>query len=442
MSKNDRPRDWSVPVREGLYSLPSFTIHGRHRTARWDFDHHVVPPMSASSTYRLDSSERGALGFCDFPEASSHDFKRPPILIYDRLDEPVRAMLEDRLAFVEGGQMGVAFATGMGAICAAQGVLISAGQHILAHQVLYGCTYSLLTNWWPRFGVSSDYVDMTDPANVARAIRPETRVVYFETPVNPTLDLIDIQAVVRVAKQVNSRRPPEERVSVVVDNTFATPYCQRPLELGVDLVVHSLTKGLGGFGTDMGGVVIGSKRHESDLLLFRKDFGAALSSRSAWPLLVYGIPTLELRMRRQAKSAARVAEYLSGRPEVERVVFPGREDFRQRELYLRQMRDFEGNPAPGSLIYFVLKGSAKDAYERGKALVDDVARNAYTLTLAVSLGQIRTLIEMPSSMTHAVVPEEAKAGGGIDPGGIRLSVGIESPEDIIRDLEACFARIG
>ena len=137
-----------------------------------------------------------------------------------------------------------------------------------------------------------------------------------------------------------------------------------------------------------------------------------------------------------------MAEYLAGRPEVERVAFPGREDFPQRDLYLKQMRDFEGNPAPGTLIYFVLKGSAEEAHERGRALVDDAARNAYTLTLAVSLGQIRTLIEMPSSMTHAVVPEEAKVGGGIDPGGIRLSIGIESPEDIIRDLEACFARIG
>jgi cystathionine beta-lyase/cystathionine gamma-synthase len=290
--------------------------------------------------------------------------------------------------------------------------------------------------------VATDYVDMTDPQNLARAIRPETRAIYFETPVNPTLDLIDISAVVRIAKQVNGQRPPGERISVVVDNTFATPFCQRPLELGVDLVVHSLTKGLGGFGTDMGGVVIGSRRHESDLLLFRKDFGAALSSRSAWPLLVYGLPTLELRMQRQEQNAARVAEFLAGRPEVERVAYPGREDFPQRDLFLRQMRDFDGNPAAGNLIYFVLKGSVEEAYQRGRALVDDVARNAYTLTLAVSLGQIRTLIEMPASMTHAVVPEEAKAGGGIDPGGIRLSIGIESPDDVIRDLEACFARIG
>ncbi len=417
------------------YSRRSFLVHGRMHTGQWDYSHHVVPPMSASSTYRLSSADRGAAGFCGFATPSTHDFHRTPTYIYDRLDEPTRAMLEDRVASIEGGAMGIAFSTGMGAISAAIGALVRAGDEIVAHRTLYGCTYSLLTNWFPRFGVTTRYVDLVEIGSVEAALGPRTRVVYFETPVNPTLDLIDLEATCTAVKRANRDRRPQERIHVVVDNTFASPLCQRPLEFGVDLVVHSLTKNLGGFGTDMGGIVIGSRRYESDLLLFRKDFGAALASKAAWPILVYGVPTLAIRMRQEQANARRIADRLASHPKVARVIYPGRDDFPQLELARRQMRDFEGNFAPGNMIYFVLEGRGEAAWRRGRRMVDHIARNAYSITLAVSLGQIRTLVEMPSSMTHAVVPEDAKEAGHIDPGGIRLAVGIEDADDVVRDLE-------
>jgi cystathionine beta-lyase/cystathionine gamma-synthase len=428
-TRDDRPR-----------SMRSFLVHGRPHTEQWDFSHHVIPPISSSSTFRLESAERGASGFCGFAEPASHHFHKTPIYIYERLDEPTRAMLEDRLSVAEGGSMGIAFSTGMGAIAAAIGILVRHGDEIVAHRTLYGCTYSLLTNWMPRFGVESKYVNLVNLVELEEAIGPKTRVVYFETPVNPTLDLIDLDGVTRIVKSANRGRKPEERIHVVVDNTFASPRCQRPLEFGVNLVVHSLTKNLCGFGTDMGGVVVGPRSYESDLLMFRKDFGAALSSKAAWPILVYGLPTLDLRMRREQENAGRISEFLADHPKVARVVYPGREDFPQSDLARRQMRDFDGNFAPGNMLYFVLKGEAEEAWRRARTLVDHVAKHAYTITLAVSLGQVRTLIEMPSSMTHAVVPEEAQVAGHIDPGGLRLAVGVEEAEDILRDLDEALAQ--
>lgn len=421
------------PARRG--TLRSFMIHGHPRTGKWDFSHHVVPPLSSSSTYRLDSAARGAAGFVGFPDPSTHHYHRTPIYIYDRLDEPTRSMLEDRLAVVEGAQMGVAFSTGMGAISASIGMLVKRGDRVVAHRALYGCTYSLLTNWMPRFGVQTKYVNMLDPAQVERAITARTRVVYFETPINPTMELIDIAEICRRVKRVNRKRKADDRVHVIVDNTFASPFCQRPLELGVDLVVHSLTKNLCGFGTDMGGVVIGPLKYESDLLMFRKDFGAALASKAAWPILVYGLPSLDIRMRQEQVNARKVADFLAEQPKVSYVRYPGREDFPQKDLARRQMKDFDGNFAPGNMIYFVMKGKEKRSAERARRLVDHVATNAYSITLAVSLGQIRTLIEMPANMTHAVVPDDAKREGHIDAGGVRLAIGIEDPADIIRDLE-------
>lgn len=428
-------------VREGDYSTRSFLVHGYDVTGKWDYNHHVVPPLSSSVTYRLDEATRGCEGFTSFADPQHHSYEKQPIYIYDRLDEPTRSMLEDRLAFVEGGEMAICFATGMAAISSAVLTLLRQGSHFISHNTLYGCTYSLFTNWLPRFGVDGDYLDLTDLSALGRAIRKETRFVYFETPSNPTLQVIDLEGVVGIVRKHNEGRAEEERVRVIVDNTFATPFCQRPLSFGVDMVVHSLTKNIGGFGTDMGGVVVAAKRFESDLLLCRKDFGGSLSPKSAWPVLVYGLPTLDMRLREQQRVAQRVADYLAAHPMVERVYYPGRRDFPGRAIVERQMRDFDGNLAPGNMIYFVLEGTPAEAFDRGRALIDHVARHAYTITLAVSLGQLRTLIEMPASMTHAVVPEEVKTGSGIDAGGIRLSVGVEDAQDIIHDLERALAKL-
>jgi len=420
------------------YRLRTRLIHGSFATGRWDYNHHVVPPESRSATFRLHSVHRGAEGFVEFgqPEA-----QKAPIYIYDRLDEPTRGMLEENLAVAEGGEMAVAFATGMAAISAAICVHVQAGSQVVAHRILYGCTHELLTHWLPRWNVSTTFCDMTDPEFIARVATKDCRLVYFETPVNPTMELIDIAAVRRVVDRLNAERKPEEHISIVVDNTFATPYCQRPLELGANLAVNSLTKDIGGFGTDMGGAVVGPNSYYPRLMLYRKDFGGVLSPRNAWSILVYGLPTLATRMVNQQKAAMKVAEFLVKHPKVARVVYPGLPCFPQLELAKRQMVSYDGKFAPGSMLYFELKGDGLAAAQAAEQVVDYVAEHAYTITLAVSLGQIKTLIESPFSMTHSAVPEEEKIKSGLYPGGIRLSLGLEDWHDIIADLDAALAVI-
>jgi methionine-gamma-lyase len=428
-------------IREKRYSMESNLIYGRSYTPKWDFEHHLIPPISSSATFRLDNVQRGAQGFLEFAQSDYvvDNESREPIYIYDRLGEPNKDMLEENLSFAERGDIAVTFATGMGAISAIFGILASTGDEIITHTILYGCTYSLLKNWYPRYNIGVNFVNMLDPRNVRDAITPKTKVIYFETPINPTLELIDIQEMVQIAREANKNRSEERKIRVVIDNTFATPFCQRPIELGADFVIHSLTKNIGGYGTDMGGVVVGPAWSRDWLLLYRKDFGAALGPKSAWNILVYGLPTLPLRMRRQQETAKAIAEFLCNQEDVSYVNYPGAECFTQKEIAAQQMFDYDGNPAPGSMIYFGIKGDTPvERRERGERFINYLAENAYTVTLAVSLGNIRTLIEHPGSMTHSAIPADEQVRQGMDPGGIRLSVGVEKPVDIITDLEAAF----
>ncbi len=420
------------------HSIEAHLIYGRMDDPRWDYSHHLLPPISASATYRLDSAQRGAQGFTEFAHSTDEvDVTRKvPIYIYDRLGEPNKDMLEENLAYAEGGDIAVTFASGMAAIAGVLGILTGSGSEVLAHKVLYGCTYSLMTNWYPRLKIGVRFVDFSDTAEVAAAITKHTRVLYMESPVNPTMRLVDLKAIADLAARVNADRDPKDRMYTVVDSTFATPFCQRPIALGIDFVIHSLTKGIGGFGTDTGGVVVGPRWSHDQLMLFRKDFGGILSPKSAWPVLVVGLPSLAVRMRQMQATAERVAAYLETCPEVERVLYPGLASFPQAELARRQMRDFEGNFAPGSMIYFVMKSSGpQDALKRAERFINTLAQEAYCVTLAVSLGNIRTLIEHPGSMTHSAIPAEAQAAKGLDPGGVRLAIGLEKPEDIIKDIE-------
>jgi cystathionine beta-lyase/cystathionine gamma-synthase len=361
-----------------------------------------------------------------------------PIYIYDRLAEPNKDILEENLAYIEKGEMAVTFATGMGAISGIFGVLTKTGDEIIAHPTLYGCTISLLNNWYPRYNIKTNYVDLTNLDNLYNAVNERTRVIYFESPANPNLDIIDMKRLSEAVADINKNRSQDSQIFTVVDNTFATPYCQRPLDFGIDFVIHSLTKGIGGFGTDMGGVIIGKKSFRDHVLLYRKDFGAVLNTKSAWAVLTYGLPSLAVRQRHQVKSAQRIAEYLSNHPKISYVNYPGLPSFKFYELAKKQMIDFNGNFAPGSLIYFSLKGmDHEDTREIGRKFMNYVADNAYTMTLAVSLGHTRTLIEHPASMTHSVVPSEQLLEKGIDPGGIRLAIGLENVDDLLLDLEKC-----
>jgi cystathionine beta-lyase/cystathionine gamma-synthase len=437
----------ATPIEE-RYRPDTVQVHGRFFSKHWNYSDHIVPPISASAAYRLESVHRGAAGFVEFANPEFNRATQAPIYIYDRLDEPTRGMLEENLALMEGGERCLCFSTGMAAISAALGVLLRTGDRVVAHPTLYGCTYSLFSNWYPRLGMAADFVDFRDVAALEAALdRPDVMAAYFETPCNPTLDLIDLRGVTRAVARANARRARgkrgrrHRRIFTVVDNTFATPFCQRPLLHGVDLVCHSLTKNLGGFGTDMGGAVIGPRMLESDLMLYRKDFGAPLAPRSAWPALVYGLPSLGLRTRRQQQIALAVARWLERHPKVAFVRYPGLRSHPQHALARRQMRDPEGRFAPGILVYFALKGSPAEARRRGARMMDRLAGRSLAITLAVSLGQVRTLIEHPASMTHAPIPAADQVRAGIDPGGIRMSLGIEDPRDIIEDLKQALAHV-
>jgi len=430
-----------VPREDG-YSAEAHLIYGEMHDTRWDYSHHLLPPISSSATYRLDSAQRGAQGFTEFAHSTEELTVRSkaPIYIYDRLGEPNKDMLEENLAYAERGDIAVTFASGMAAISGVLGILTGSGAEIIAHKTLYGCTYSLLTNWYPRLKVNVKFVDFTLPHEVRRQITAHTRVLYMESPVNPTLRMTDLRAIAEMTAAINSRRSPEERIATVVDSTFASPFCQRPITLGIDFVVHSLTKAIGGFGTDIGGVVIGPRWSRDRLMLYRKDFGGVLSPKSAWPVLVQGLPSLAVRMRQMQATALKVAEFLSTRSEIACVQYPGLPTFNQAELARRQMVDYDGNFAPGAMIYFVVKGrNPGDSLKRAERFINDIAKNAYCITLAVSLGNIRTLIEHPGSMTHSAIPAEEQVAKGIDPGGIRLAIGLEKPEDIIRDLDRSLA---
>ena len=415
------------------YSPTTRLIHGRMQSDAWEYAHHLVPPISTSTTFRLDSAGRGAMGFQEYAHHGGPDHH---IYIYDRLREPNKDLLEENLALAEGGEVAVTYASGMAAIAAALGVLLQAGDHLIHHRALYGCTHSLLHTWLPRFGIAGTPADLSNPDAVLRHVRPETRAVYFETPVNPTMAVLDIAAITERVAALNDSRPADARIRVVVDNTFATPYCQRPLEHGADVVVHSLTKGLSGFGTDMGGAVVAPAALHDALLLYRKDFGAVLSPRSAWSTLTYGLPSLAVRLRQAQETAQTLARFLADHPAVGRVAYPGLSEGAGYAIAQRQMRSYDGTFAPGTLLYFELAGAApQDQQEAGARFINHLAAHAYTITLAVSLGNVRTLVEHPSSMTHAPIPPEEQRAMGIHPGGIRLSVGLEAAGDLLRDLE-------
>ncbi len=404
------------------YKLTTRLVHGPEHSAKWDFSHHVVPPLSSSTTYRLDSAKRGARGFQEFGQLVS-DSGEAPVYIYDRLDEPTRSILEGELADMEGGEACVTFASGMAAISGVMGSVLQKGDEVIAHPVVYGCTHSLLTNWYPRQGFGVQRVDLNDIAKLKKRVSDKTRILYFESPVNPTLELIDIGALRKLCDEVNAGRKPARKLLVVIDNTFATPFAQRPLELGADVVVHSLTKNLGGFGTEVGGAAICPRSMLSALLLYRKDFGAILSAKSAWAILVYGLPSLVVRLKRQQYTAKKVAAWLEKQEGIARVVYPGLASFPQRALAEKQLVDVDGDFAPGNMLYIEFDPKLVEA----EAVVDEIARSAYSVTLAVSLGHTKTLIELPASMTHSSYGQSGHA--------VRLSIGLESPSDIIADLK-------
>jgi len=420
------------------YSMESRLIYGKFQSERWDYSKHVIPPMSYSTNFRFPTAEEGAAAFGDFAGRASGEHTDSFRFIYDRLDEPNKNLLEEHLAMAEGGDIALVFATGMAAVSATFASLFEKDSEMICHAPVYGCTYDLLARHYrDRRDMEVHFADLTDLSCLDELVNEKTSMIYLESPTNPNLVITDLAALVAKVKELNEGR--EKPILTVIDNTFGSPFCQRPLEFGVDIVIHSLTKHIGGFGTVMGGAVIAKdnmSKQMGQVMQLRKDFGGSLSPSNAWNILVYGLSTLSLRMQTEQVTALKVAKFLEDHPKVFRVMYPGLESHPQHEIAKRQMKCYRGHFAPGSLIYFLLSGrTAETQKERGMAMANHLAEHAYSLTLAVSLGQIRTLVDHPAGMTHAVIPPEVQAAQGIDPGGVRMSIGIEPAEDIIGDLE-------
>ncbi len=419
-------------TKKSNYSIPTQLIYGKFETEKWNFANHIVPPMTLSSSFRLQSAERGAEAFSHFGQMDQPEAQ----YFYERMGEPNKDMLEETLAIAEGGECCLTFGSGMGAISAATGFALNeSASEIISHKTIYGCSFSLFTNWYRKIGLKVNFCDLKDPESFLPFVNERTRILYLEAPANPTLDLLDLDAISKLVADINKTRRPGNRIITVMDNTFATPWGQRPMEHGIEVVVHSMTKNLSGFGACLGGAVITKKEHFASLSLYRKDYGGNLSPQTAWQILVYGIPSLGIRINKQTENAKIVAKFLEDHPKVERVYYPGLESFPQYDLAKRMLKDYKGKFMPGTLIFFHLKGIDLDAArDAGRKLMNSLADNAYCLTLAVSLGQLKTLIEHPGSMTHSAYSSEEQLNVGIHPGGIRLSLGIEESEDILKDL--------
>lgn len=381
--------------------------HGYHAQ---DHQGSLNPPVHFTSTYTFESAQQGADMFSG--EQSGH--------VYSRISNPTLTVLEDRLACLENAEAGLAVASGIGAITSTLWTLLQAGDEIIVDQTLYGCTYAFLHKGLAKFGVKITHLDLTDTASLTTAISPQTRVIYYETPSNPNMRLIDIQAVSNIAKM--------HSITTVVDNTYGTPLITRPLELGADIVVHSATKYLGGHGDLIAGMIAGSQVMIDQIRLEGvKDMTGACMSPFTAMLILRGLKTLELRMKQHSFAANEVAKFLQDCPQVSSIAYPGLPSFEQYDLACKQMGMF------GGMIAFELVGGMV----AGKQLID--ALNL--IQCAVSLGDAESLIQHPASMTHSTYTPEERVSHGISDNLVRLSVGLESVDDIIADLQQAFATL-
>ncbi|EDX58189.1 methionine gamma-lyase [Bacillus cereus W] len=363
----------------------------------------LTPPLFQTSTFTFETAQQGEASFAGVD----------PSYIYSRLGNPTVKLFEERMAVLEGGEEALAFGSGMAAISATLIGFLKAGDHIICSNGLYGCTYGFLEVLEEKFMITHSFCDMETEADIENKIRPNTKLIFVETPINPTMKLIDLKQVIRVAKR--------NGLLVIVDNTFCSPYLQRPLELGCDAVVHSATKYIGGHGDVVAGVTIcKTKALAEKIRPMRKDIGGIMAPFDAW-LLLRGLKTLAVRMDRHCDNAEKIVSFLKNHDAVEGVWYP------EGELASRQMK------RGGGVISFSIKGGKEET----QAFINDL----YFITIAVSLGDTETLIQHPATMTHAAIPAELRQEMGIYDNLIRLSVGLESWEDIVSDLEQALKKI-
>lgn len=369
----------------------------------------VAVPIHMANTFAFPTAETAAATFAG----------EEPGYIYTRWGNPTQATLERRIAALDGGEAALVTASGMAAISTAIMSVVEQGDHIVATSAVYSGTFNLLAKELPRYGVTTTFVDASDPDKIADAIRDNTRIVYLESPGNPTLAINDIAAGAEVAHAAGAL--------AFVDNTFATPANQRPLDLGADVVLYSATKYFCGHGDAIGGAIVGSQAfidHARTGIL--RDVGGIISPFNAW-LILRGMQTLPLRVERHSTNALQVSRFLEEHPAVNWVAYPGLESHPQHNLARRQMRGY------GGMVCFEVKGGV----EAGARLMNHVR----LCTLTVSLGDTKTLICHSASTTHSTVPADARRAAGITDGLVRLSVGLEDPMDIIADLDQALAGV-
>jgi methionine-gamma-lyase len=386
------------------YKIETMAIHAGHIKN----EHGALStPLYQTSTFIFDSAAQGGRRFAGEEEG----------YIYTRLGNPTTRELELRMAALEGYEDAAACATGMGAISAAIMANVSAGDHIISSNAVYGCTFALLSHMLKKFGVETTFVDMTNHAAVEAAVQENTKVLFFETPINPNMVVLDIEFLANFAKKND--------ILSIADNTFLTPILQRPIEYGSDIVVHSATKYLNGHGDVVAGIICSDAEMIMNIKMTSlKDIGATISPHDAW-LIIRGLKTLHIRMERHCENALRIAKYLEAHPDVQRVDYPGLESHAGYKFIGTQMK------AAGGVIAFELK---KKQVEDGQKFIDACA----LFSLAVSLGDAESLIQHPASMTHSPYEEEERLAAGISNTLIRISVGLENVDDLIADLDQAF----
>ena len=369
----------------------------------------LAAPIFQTSTFVFENAEQGERRFAGEEEG----------YIYSRLGNPTVNILEERIAMLEGGEAGLAFASGMAAVSAVLLALTKANDHIICSQGLYGCTFGLLHFMKEKYHITHNFSEMLTEEQIESLIRPETTCIYVETPINPTMKMIDLEMVAKVAKKYH--------IPVVVDNTFSSPYLQTPLALGCDIVLHSATKYICGHGDVVAGLVVGTQEFISKLsMTTQKDIGGIISPFDAW-LLLRGLKTLPVRMDRHSFNAEKLFKRLKQHPSIAEVYYPGDTEHPGYKIAQKQMK------ASGGLIAFEIKGDKQSAQKMLNSL--------QLIKIAVSLGDAETLIQHPATMTHSAVPAESRLKMGITDQLIRLSVGLENWEDLWEDLNEALNRI-
>lgn len=395
-------------MKEKKYGIGTVAIHGGSEKNPFGS---LATPIYQTSTFIFDSAEQGgrrfALEECGY--------------IYSRLGNPTTTVLENKIAKLEGGEAGIAFSSGIGAISSTLWTVLKAGDHVITDTTLYGCTFALMSHGLTKFGVEVSFIDTSNLEEVKKAMKSNTRVIYLETPANPNLKIVDLEELAKIAHT-------NPDTLVIVDNTFATPFLQKPLSLGVDVVLHSATKYLNGHGDVIAGLVVTNQELADQIrLVGLKDMtGAVIGPQEAY-YIIRGLKTFEVRMERHCKNAEKIVEFLKTQDKVEKIYYPGLKEHEGHEIAKKQMKAF------GGMISFELKGGV----EAGKKLLNSLE----LCSLAVSLGDTETLIQHPASMTHSPYTREERLKAHITDGLVRLSVGLENVEDIIEDLKNGFSKI-